>query len=630
MRFRRSRTKRCVRPFAIKDLQKARKVARVNLQPVAPANPRLRGLNAALRSRRVELSSETLGSKDLPKRQGCGYATMMENPRPLRAIDLYSGVGGWSLGLRLAGIDVVASYERWGPANETNFKNNHHQAHTIDIRRLSLEDLPSDIDLVVGSPPCTQFSFSNRGGNGDLDDGFTDIIKFLEVVDYLRPTAWVMENVPRIARIVESELCAGGKLERFQHLGVVSNVVNMEEYGVPQRRKRCLVGNIDFDLLKSYSAVCPRYTLKQIIDAMSAPVVVDPIYGVQISRADLRDQCVEVSLNEEEERINRAGKVSHPVYNRMPFPDRLDRSVRTITATCTRVSRESIVIDNPQEPGRLRRLTVRERASLQGFPVSYQFYAASTGLKMRMVGNALPPPLAYLIGNVVSGTLADGLPPIANSAGKLTTPSPLAEDTVPDRAGATYRPARPFRFAIPSLRLASGVRFDFANNLAGQVPTWSVAFIFGTSKAIHTMDLSTSLYARLISALPYRIKSDVLAVLDVLGDYIGSADIVRMQAVWSHSGPGATRPFMLFDEINAAGEKLQCLLAEWADYAAQQITAAISAEYGEAAGNLPGREKLGRNSVLVMAGFLVGCRANIEIEQRHPAKVHQLEAVISN
>ena len=51
--------------------------------------------------------------------------------KPLRAIDLYSGIGGWGLGLKLAGIDVVASFEHWGPANETNFKNNHHQAQTV-------------------------------------------------------------------------------------------------------------------------------------------------------------------------------------------------------------------------------------------------------------------------------------------------------------------------------------------------------------------------------------------------------------------------------------------------------------------------------------------------------------------
>jgi hypothetical protein len=63
----------------------------------------------------------------------------------LRAIDLYSGVGGWFLGLRLAGIDVVGSYDLSGPANETNFKNNRHQAQSVHIRRLSFEDLPGDI-----------------------------------------------------------------------------------------------------------------------------------------------------------------------------------------------------------------------------------------------------------------------------------------------------------------------------------------------------------------------------------------------------------------------------------------------------------------------------------------------------
>ena len=105
----------------------------------------------------------------------------------MRAIDLYSGVGGWSLGLRLAGVEVVASYERWGPANETYFKNNLHQAQTVDIRRLTFAELPKDIDIVVGSPPCTQFSFSNRGGSGDIDDGLEDIVRFLGVVEHLRP-----------------------------------------------------------------------------------------------------------------------------------------------------------------------------------------------------------------------------------------------------------------------------------------------------------------------------------------------------------------------------------------------------------------------------------------------------------
>ena len=104
----------------------------------------------------------------------------MRATKKLRAIDLYSGVGGWSLGLRLAGVEVVASYERWAPANQTNFKNNKHPSHTVDIRNLEESDLPSDISIVVGSPPCTQFSLSNRGGAGNIEDGLTDVENFFQ------------------------------------------------------------------------------------------------------------------------------------------------------------------------------------------------------------------------------------------------------------------------------------------------------------------------------------------------------------------------------------------------------------------------------------------------------------------
>jgi DNA (cytosine-5)-methyltransferase 1 len=398
----------------------------------------------------------------------------------LRAIDLYSGVGGWSLGLSLAGIEVVASYERWAPANETNFKNNHHQAHTVDIRGLSVADLPAHVDVVVGSPPCTQFSYSNRGGSGDVADGLADIQKFFEIVDFLRPTFWVMENVPRVARIVVDEMQNGGCLARFRHLNVDSTVVNMEDFGVPQRRRRCLIGNINFDLLRDYASTTPKRTMGSIVHALTGSgEVVDPLYGVTINRSELRDHCVEDFFNEEEERINRAAKRTHPVYNRMPFPDPLNRSVRTITATCTRVSRESIVIEDPVSRGRYRRLTVRERACLQGFPVTYQFYADGHGQKTRMVGNALPPPFAYLVGHALRGTPSHALPSLVQASTEVRAPVPLASERRPDRAGATFREDRSFRFAIPSLWFASGVRFELANSTIGGRTSWSVAFVFG-------------------------------------------------------------------------------------------------------------------------------------------------------
>src|SRR5262245_36136777 len=121
---------------------------------------------------------------------------MLQGPlmaKRLRAIDLYSGIGGWSLGLKMAGVDVVASYEWWDQANRTNEINNGHVTNTLDIRSVKLDALPKKIDVVVGSPPCTEFSFANRGGKGDIEDGLRDLRKFLEIVDFVRPTYWAME-----------------------------------------------------------------------------------------------------------------------------------------------------------------------------------------------------------------------------------------------------------------------------------------------------------------------------------------------------------------------------------------------------------------------------------------------------
>src|SRR5690606_16800778 len=115
-----------------------------------------------------------------------------------------------------------------------------------------LENLPKEIDMVVGSPPCTQFSFSNRGGSGNIADGLEDIKMFLTIVDHLKPRVWAMENVPRVAKIIEAELREGGALEDFLHLGCVTHIIDMAEYGLPQRRRRCIAGNFDNELLQSY------------------------------------------------------------------------------------------------------------------------------------------------------------------------------------------------------------------------------------------------------------------------------------------------------------------------------------------------------------------------------------------
>ena len=534
--------------------------------------------------------------------------------KQLRAIDLYSGIGGWSLGLRLAGIEVVASYERCNAANETNFKNNHHQAQTVDIRRLELSELPESIDIVVGSPPCTQFSFSNRGGFGDVVDGMKDVYKFLTIVDHVKPTFWAMENVPRLAALLPTALKRGGALWRFRHLDIQSAIYDMAAFGLPQRRRRCIAGNFDHRLLESYSNTLPRRTLGMVVSALKKNMVSDPIFGIIKSQRLLIDHVREAELDVEELRINKAAKTAHPIYNKMSFPDVLDRSVRTITATCTRVARESIVIEEKAGSGIYRRLTIRERASLQGFPITFQFYGNSYRDKLRLIGNALPPPFAYLIACAMLKTPASELLPVSTHATKFRQPKMPAPFTQCPMPGRIYLARRTFRFALPTLRFGSGVRFELCNRDAMGNLSWGVDFYFGTSKDIHYIRPSSDMQNELLRLLPASSRLSARTQMTRLTKNLNTMDLEHMQRVWARQGPGLTRPFMLLDMLDATANSVIGAIEPSSGFSAQdyQVLGAILGEdKGEQVKN-----QLGRFATQVIAGLLIASCSNKAFELR--------------
>src|SRR3546814_11871956 len=84
-------------------------------------------------------------------------------------------------------------------------------------------------------------------------------------------------------------------------------------------------------------------------------------------------------------------------------------------------------------------------------------------------------------------TLFRSLPPITQVAAGVASPTPKPDVTRVDTAGAKYPENRTFRFAIPSLRLKSGVRFELANIGRSSEREWRVAFWFGTSKDIRRL-----------------------------------------------------------------------------------------------------------------------------------------------
>ena len=529
----------------------------------------------------------------------------------MRAIDLYAGIGGWSLGLRLAGVEVVASYEWWQPAVDTHNGNHGGDLKPTDVRQLRLEDLPSDIDLVVGSPPCTEFSYSNRGGGGDLDEGLKDLVRFLDVVEHLKPKFWALENVPRVAQVLERGMAdPEHPLYRFRDLGMQIEIIDFSDYGTPQSRRRCIAGNIPFDVIKAYQPRLPRRTLGDVVAAIATNGdVVDPVWGCALPTAKVTERENESVLNVEELRMNREAKTYHPVYNNMAFPDVMDLPARTVTATCTRVSRESIVIGDNKDG--FRRLSIRERACLQGFPITYQFYARSFPEKAKMVGNAIPPTFTYLVARASQGVSAEDLVPYAQVGLALRQPEKAALVTPPTTEGRIYPAGRSFRAALPGLRFKSGMRFELANG-RGRQRDWQVRFFFGSSIDIREITLDEELLGELRKSPLIRSMMMALGV-----EFANVAEILQastpdeLQAAWSHRADGL-RPYQVTDLLGELAGKVHERLISAATDDQHAIIGYVmeAAAEGEEGDNIPGSKKLTTNALAILSGLLVGAWFN--------------------
>jgi DNA (cytosine-5)-methyltransferase 1 len=457
----------------------------------------------------------------------------------MKCIDLYSGIGGWTLGMKLAGIKHHSSYE-WNPeSNQTHNLNFDTSNAEVDIRKLEISSLPKpgSIDIVVGSPPCTQFSFSNRGGKGNLTDGLVDLHKFLTVVQYLKPKHWAMENVPRVRNIVNNLVSEHPDFTQFKELITFNEVVNSWEYGVPQKRKRMICGNFPFERFLNYKDLCPRYSMGDVLSQLKNHVRTDKLYGWP--RGVITDHQFEVPLNEEEARINREAKLYHPVYNKMSFPDHMDRPARTVTSLCTRVSRESIIIEDDEQ---LRRLTIRERGVLMGFPVCYQFYGNSYSSKMKMIGNAIPPPLTYHIFNAMQEK--DYSPLRSQKNHQQIAPSVKAPHAPPPAPKKKFQRNRNFRMCVTGYRFGSGVRFELSNVNSD----WRVRFYYGSSTSINELVLDSELKEKIERIIPGKAFLKISPQLRKLTSQ-------GIQAGWI--GNEESHPFEITDELGGLGSKIE-------------------------------------------------------------------------
>ncbi|MBC1442761.1 DNA cytosine methyltransferase [Listeria seeligeri] len=178
-------------------------------------------------------------------------------------IDLFAGCGGLSLGLHNAGIQGLFAVEK----NEDAFatlkynlidKKKHFlwpdwlEMTNWDIDELikrhksNLIELRGSVDLIVGGPPCQGFSMAGKRKSDDLRNRLVNA--YIEFVKLVKPTALFFENVHGFTVAFDSNnkdnIPYSLKLiNELKILGynVDSTVINMSEYGVPQKRKRFIL-----------------------------------------------------------------------------------------------------------------------------------------------------------------------------------------------------------------------------------------------------------------------------------------------------------------------------------------------------------------------------------------------------
>ena len=164
-------------------------------------------------------------------------------------IDLFSGVGGLSLGFRMADYDVLLANEIDESIAEAYTKN-HPETKMINADITSLDissvfgEYVNKIDVVIGGPPCQ--GFSQKGQRKTINDPRNFLFRyFFEVVKYVRPRFFVIENVPNILT-AENGFFKQEIADIFHEIGynISCAVLNAADYGVPQNRHRAfIVGN---------------------------------------------------------------------------------------------------------------------------------------------------------------------------------------------------------------------------------------------------------------------------------------------------------------------------------------------------------------------------------------------------
>lgn len=320
----------------------------------------------------------------------------------MKIISLFSGAGGLDLGFVRAGFDIAMANEFDKKIWATYEKN--HKAPLIkgDIRDIKESDFPNEVDGIIGGPPCQ--SWSEAGALRGIDDERGQLFfDYIRILRDKQPKFFLAENVSGMLANRHSE-AVQNIVSRFEECGydVTIDLVNAADYGVPQDRKRVFYIGFRKDLNIKFKFPEPTTPLpeqkKTLRDAIG----------------DLVDTAVPALPKN---KTNGVLKIPNHEYfvgaystifmsrNRVRSWDQQAFTVQASGRQCQLHPQapEMILVEKNKRifvPGKehlYRRLTVRECARIQGFPDDFEFIYTDVDTGYKMIGNAVPVDLAYII-----------------------------------------------------------------------------------------------------------------------------------------------------------------------------------------------------------------------------------------
>ena len=339
-----------------------------------------------------------------------------------KAISLFAGAGGCSLGFSEFGVNILAAYDVCKEAVDTynyNFEGQKGQIEdlsTCNFRQVreSLGLHRGELDLIIGGPPCQGFTTAGRRSEDDSRNKL--LANYVNALQEFYPRWFMMENVEGILTTSNGDFlvdCIQGMI--LLGYTIFLKKVYMQEYGIPQRRKRVIiVGNREgksFEFPKPIALANGRIYKNGSLTLRDAIADIEDIDIPEINHI----RKVETGIQHERIRLLKEGQTMKDLPKELQhksFAKRASRRVCDGTPSEKRggspAGLKRLIYDEPSltitgsatsefiHPTQDRMLTVRECARIQTFPDSFIFFG-SDSQQLQQIGNAIPPLFANIM-----------------------------------------------------------------------------------------------------------------------------------------------------------------------------------------------------------------------------------------